>query len=605
MAKKENQKCKPKKGLPRLMELAMTQKAPMIGGMIFSALSAAASFLPYLAIYFIIQEITHIYPHFEQLEVSAVLRYGGFALGGVLLNVLFYTISAALSHIAAYGTLYQCKISYISHITKLPLGYHLKMGSGKLRKIMDDNIESLESFIAHALPNMVSAFVAPVIMLILVFAVDWRFGLAAFAGILVSFLVYGVTSGGNKTQKLMEDYQASLEDMSNASVEYVRGIAVVKAFQQTAFSFKRLHSSIKNYTKTVIPYSLSQELMTAAFTAALNGIYLFIIPTGIRIGSSTDDYEAFIAPFIFYLIFVPAIASILMKVLYASVNAMQVGNAVERMDQVLAEPEIMEKETSIKPSTYDVVYDHVTFSYTEDETNAALKSVSFTAPQGKVTAIVGPSGGGKSTIASLLPRFYDVEQGAIRIGGLDIRDMRTKDLMDTVSFVFQDNFLFKQSILENIRMGRPNADEKEVVAAAKAAQCHAFISDLPEGYHTIFGKGGIKLSGGQIQRIAIARAIIKNAPILVLDEATSFSDPENERLIQQALVELMKDKTVIMIAHRLSTVQNADQILVMDQGQLVQSGSHKELLSKNGRYQDLWNNYTKSLKWKFNAGKEA
>ena len=284
---------------------------------------------------------------------------------------------------------------------------------------------------------------------------------------------------------------------------------------------------------------------------------------------------------------------------------MQVGNAVERMDQVLAEPEIMEKETSIKPSTYDVVYDHVTFSYTEDETNAALKSVSFTAPQGKVTAIVGPSGGGKSTIASLLPRFYDVEQGAIRIGGLDIRDMRTKDLMDTVSFVFQDNFLFKQSILENIRMGRPNADEKEVVAAAKAAQCHAFISDLPEGYHTIFGKGGIKLSGGQIQRIAIARAIIKNAPILVLDEATSFSDPENERLIQQALVELMKDKTVIMIAHRLSTVQNADQILVMDQGQLVQSGSHKELLSKNGRYQDLWNNYTKSLKWKFNAGKEA
>lgn len=605
MAKKENQKCKPKKGLPRLMELAMTQKAPMIGGMIFSALAAAASFLPYLAIYFIIQEITHIYPHFEQLEVSAILRYGGFALGGVLLNVLFYTISAALSHIAAYGTLYQCKISYISHITKLPLGYHLKMGSGKLRKIMDDNIESLESFIAHDLPNMVSAFVAPVIMLILVFAVDWRFGLAAFAGILVSFLVYGVTSGGNKTQKLMEDYQASLEDMSNASVEYVRGIAVVKAFQQTAFSFKRLHSSIKNYTKTVIPYSLSQELMTAAFTAALNGIYLFIIPTGIWIGSSTDDYEAFIAPFIFYLIFVPAIASILMKVLYASVNAMQVGNAVERMDQVLAEPEIMEKETSIKPSTYDVVYDHVTFSYTEDETNAALKSVSFTAPQGKVTAIVGPSGGGKSTIASLLPRFYDVEQGAIRIGGLDIRDMRTKDLMDTVSFVFQDNFLFKQSILENIRMGRPNADEKEVVAAAKAAQCHAFISDLPEGYHTIFGKGGIKLSGGQIQRIAIARAIIKNAPILVLDEATSFSDPENERLIQQALVELMKDKTVIMIAHRLSTVQNADQILVMDQGQLVQSGSHKELLSKNGRYQDLWNNYTKSLKWKFNAGKEA
>lgn len=526
MAKKESQDGKPKKGLPRLMELAMTQKAPMVGGMILSALATVASFLPYLAIYFIIQEIVGAYPDFSTLDVSKVLGYGGLALGGVLLNVLLYTASVALSHIAAYGTLYQCKIDYVSHITKLPLGYHLKMGSGKLRKIMDDNIESLEGFIAHDLPNMISAFVAPVVMLVLVFAVDWRFGLATFVGIIVSFLVYGVTSGGNKTKKLMEDYQTSLEDMSNASVEYIRGITVVKAFRQTAFSFKRLHDSIKNYTKTVIPYSLSQELMTAAFTAALNGIYLFIVPVGIWIGSSTNNYQAFVASFIFYLIFVPAIASILMKVLYASVNAMQVGNAVERMDQVLAEPEIPEKTTSKKPITYDVVYDNVTFSYTEDDTNVALQSVSFTAPQGKITAIVGPSGGGKSTIASLLPRFYDVEQGAIRIGGIDIRDMSTSDLMDTVSFVFQDNFLFKQSILDNIRMGRPNATEEEVIAATKAAQCHDFISELPEGYQTVFGEGGVKLSGGQIQRIAIARAIVKNAPILVLDEATSFSDPE-------------------------------------------------------------------------------
>ena len=429
--------------------------------------------------------------------------------------------------------------------------------------------------------------------------------MTAFVGIIVSFLVYGVTSGGSKTKKLMEDYQVSLEDMSNASVEYIRGITVVKAFRQTAFSFKRLHDSIKNYTKTVIPYSLSQELMTAAFTAALNGIYLFIIPVGIWIGGSTNDYESFVASFIFYLIFVPVIASILMKVLYASVNAMQVGNAVEHMDQVLAEPEIAEKKTSQKPAAYDVVYDDVTFSYTEDEANAALQSVSFTAPQGKVTAIVGPSGGGKSTIASLLPRFYDVEQGTIRIGGLDIRDISTGDLMDTVSFVFQDNFLFKQSILENIRMGRPEATEEEVIAAAKAAQCHEFVSELPQGYQTIFGKDGVKLSGGQIQRISIARAIVKNAPILILDEATSFSDPENEHLIQQALSELMKGKTVIMIAHRLSTVRNADQILVVDHGRIVQSGTHNELVVQEGRYQDLWNNYTRALTWKFNIGKEA
>lgn len=605
MAKKESQDGNPKKGLPRLMELAMTQKAPMVGGMVLSALATVASFLPYLAIYFIIQKIVGTYPDFSTLDVPKVLGYGGLALGGVLLNVLLYTVSVALSHIAAYGTLYQCKINYVSHITKLPLGYHLKMGSGKLRKVMDDNIESLEGFIAHDLPNMISAFVAPVVMLVLVFAVDWRFGLAIFVGIIVSFLVYGATSGGNKTKKLMEDYQTSLEDMSSASVEYIRGIAVVKAFRQTAFSFKRLHDSIKNYTKTVIPYSLSQELMTAAFTAALNGIYLFIIPVGIWIGSSTADYSSFVASFVFYLIFVPVVASILMKVLYASVNAMQVGNAVEHMDQVLAEPEIPEKSTSAKPATYDVVYDHVTFSYTEDETHAALKDVFFTAPQGKVTAIVGPSGGGKSTIASLLPRFYDVEQGAIRIGGVDIRDMSMADLMDTVSFVFQDNFLFKQSILDNIRMGRPSATEDEVIAAAKAAQCHEFISELPEGYHTVFGKNGVKLSGGQIQRIAIARAIVKNAPILVLDEATSFSDPENEHLIQQALSELMKGKTVIMIAHRLSTIRGADQILVVDRGRLVQSGTHEKLMAQPGRYQDLWNNYTMALTWKFGAGREA
>lgn len=399
----------------------------------------------------------------------------------------------------------------------------------------------------------------------------------------------------------MEDYQTSLEDMSNASVEYIRGIAVVKAFRQTAFSFRRLHDSIRNYTRTVIPYALTQELMTAVFIAALNGIYLFNIPVGIWIGSSTAEYPAFAASFIFYLIFAPAVASILMKVLYASVNAMQVSNAAERMDEVLAEPQIPEKPASAKPVAYDVVYDHVSFSYIEDETHAALKDVSFAAAQGKVTAIVGPSGGGKSTIASLLPRFYDVELGAIRIGGVDIRDMSMAELMDTVSFVFQDNFLFKQSMLDNIRMGRPGATEEEVIAAAKAARCHECISKLPEGYHTVFGKNGVKLSGGQIQRIAIARAIVKNAPILVLDEALSFSDPENEHLIQQALSELIKGKTVIMIAHRLSAIRGADRILVVDRGRLVQSGTHEELIAQAGRYRDLWNHYTMALTWKFGA----
>lgn len=601
MAKKK-QDDKPKKGFPRLMELAMTQKAPMIGGMIFSALATIVSFLPYLAIYFIIREIVGIYPDFTNLNVSNVIGYGMLALGGVLLNVLLYTISVALSHIAAYGTLYQLKVTFITHVTKLPLGYHLNTGSGRLRKIMDDNIDSLEGFIAHDLPNMISAFIAPFVMLVLIFAVDWRFGLAAFAGIIAAFLVYSITSGGDKTKKMMEAYQASLEDMSNASVEYIRGIAVVKAFRQTAFSFKRLHNSIKSYTANVIPYSLSQELMTAALTAALNGIYLFLIPVGILIGSQTSDYPAFAAPFIFYLIFVPVIASILMKVLYASVNAMQVSNSVERLDQVMAEPEIAEKTTVAKPDTYNVSFTDVSFSYTRDKTQAALNHISFTAKQGCITAIVGSSGGGKSTIASLIPRFYDSWQGAIRIGDIDIRDLSSKDLMDIVSFVFQDSFLFKQSIMENIRMGRPDASADEVIAAAKAARCHTFISELPKGYDTVFGTDGIKLSGGQIQRIAIARAIVKKAPILVLDEATSFSDPENEHLIQQALNELMKDKTVIMIAHRLNTIRDADQILVVDNGTLVQSGTHDVLISQLGKYQTLWENYTQALTWNLAKG---
>lgn len=592
-----------KKGLGRLMELAMTQKVPMAVSLILSVMATIASFVPYLAIFFIIKEIVEVYPDFAMLDASRLLWFGGMTLIGVLVNVVLYTISVALSHIAAYGTLYKLKIDFVGHITKLPLGFHLNTGSGKLRKIMDDNIESLEGFIAHDLPNMVSAFVAPFVMLVMVFAVDWRFGLATFFGIIVAFVVYGVTSGGKKTKVLMDEYQNSLEDMSNASVEYIRGISVVKAFRQTGSSFNRLSDSIKKYTATVIPYSLSQEMMTAAFTAALSAIYIFLIPVGIWIGSTTADYTSFVASFIFYLIFVPAISGILMKVLYASVNAMQISNSVERMDNVLAVPEMSESSERNKPTSYDVAFEDVSFSYTNDE-HLALDHITFTAEQGKVTAIVGPSGGGKSTIANLIPRFYDVNSGSIKIGGIDIRKIKSGDLMDIVSFVFQDNFLFKQSIRDNIKMGNPNASDEDVYRAAKAAQCHDFISALPHGYDTIFGESGIKLSGGQVQRIAIARAIVKNAPILVLDEATSFADPENEHLIQQALNALIKNKTVIMIAHRLSTIKEADKILVIDNGKLVEQGTHASLIANPGRYQTLWANYETSLSWKMAKGGE-
>lgn len=586
-----------KTGVARLMEITMMRKAPILFALVFSIFASIASFIPYLAIYWVIREIVAVYPNFYALDGGNMLSIGVIAIVGVLANVVFYFISLSLSHIAAYGTIAKLKENFASHIAKLPLGFHINMGSGKLRKIMEKNIDGLEGFIAHDFSNMVAAFVSPIVMLVLVFAVDWRFGLMVLLGIIVSFVVQGATSPkGEKSKALVEEYQSALSDMSAASVEYVRGISVVKAFGQTAFSFKRLSDSIQNYTASVVPYSLSQETMTAAFTTVLNNIYLFLLPMGILLGSRTSDFPAFVSSFVFYLIFVPAIGAILMKIVYAMVNANQSATEIGEMDAILAMKEMPEPKNNKKPVSYDVQFENVDFTYEGNE-QKALNQVSFTAKQGQSTAIVGPSGGGKSTIANLIPRFYDVQSGRITIGGIDIRDMAMGDLMDTVSFVFQDNFLFKQSIFENIRIGRPSASREEVIAAAKAAQCDEFIEALPDGYDTVYGKAGTYLSGGEVQRVAIARAILKDAPILVLDEATAFADSENEHIIQQALNKLMEGKTVIMIAHRLSTVRNADQILVMEDGSLRESGTHDYLLKQGHRYTGLWNRYTEALSW--------
>lgn len=592
-----------KSGLPRLLELAFTKKPLIILSAIFSALASVASFIPFIAIFFIIKETLAVYPDFSILHASQIIDYGWFAFIGVVANILLYFIALMFSHLAAFGTLYKLKVEFASHIASLPLGFHLNYGSGKLRKVMDENIEKIEGFIAHQFPDLVASLVAPFVMIGILMVVDWRFGLVSLLGIVLAFYVEFRAYGNDGAKAMMGKYQKSLEEMNNATVEYIRGISVVKAFRQTVYSFRNLNDTIRRYTDFVLPYTLSWENYMSGFLSIINHIYLLLLPLGIYLGYRSNDYTAFALSFIFYLIFVPSISNVMTKIMYVSSASMQISSGVERMDEVLSLHSLAKTEKPQKTTGSSITFEKVHFSYEPQSKTPALKEVSFTAHQGEVTAIVGPSGSGKSTIAHLIPRFYDIQKGSIQIGDVDIRDMELSYLMEKVSFVFQDVFLFKQSIMENIRIGNKNATDAQVVAAAKAAQCHEFVENLPKGYQTVIGTRGVHLSGGEKQRIAIARAIVKDAPIIVLDEATAFADPENEHLIQKAFEKLMKGKTVILIAHRLSTIKSAQKILVMDQGSLIEEGNHETLIAKGGKYAKMWQMYTSTLQWKLSTGK--
>lgn len=528
MANTKTKQVGSKTGLARCLELASNKKGLVFLSAILSSLAAIQSFIPYIAVFFIIRSIIQVYPDLGALNMDTVMTYGWMALAGIIANILLYFLAIFCSHMAAFGTLYELKIRFAEHITKIPLGYHLTIGSGRLRKIMDENIESVEGFIAHQFPDFVASVTAPIVMVIILLAIDWRFGLASLVGIILAFIVQFMGYGSGAMKENMGKYQVALEEMNNASVEYVRGMPVVKAFNQTAFSFQRLKDAIGSYTEWVLKFSLGWQNCMPAFTTIINNIYLILVPVGILIGSQGADYRSFSMTFIFYLLFVPAVAGILNKIMYVSESFMQINGNVARMDEIFNIPALPERLGTQKPKNNSVVFENVSFSYTGKEEEMAIDEVSFSANQGQITAIVGPSGSGKSTIANLISRFWEVSKGRVKIGGTDIQEMSHAELMNHVSFVFQDTFLFKQSILDNIRMGNPGASEEEVIKAAKAARCHDFISKLPNGYHTVIGTKGIHLSGGERQRIAIARAIIKNAPILVLDEATAFSDPENE-----------------------------------------------------------------------------
>jgi ATP-binding cassette subfamily B protein len=585
------------------LELASGKKGLVIVSALLSALAAIFSFIPYIAVYFIIRNLINVYPNMESVNVSTILNYAWLALGGIAGNLVLYFIALMCSHMAAFGTLYELKLKFSKHISEIPLGYHLTLGSGKMRKIMDENIESIEGFIAHQLPDFVGSLIAPIAMIVILLTVDWRFGVVSLLGIIVAFVVQFAGFNGTAREKMYK-YQTALENMNVAAVEYVRGMPVIKAFNQTTNSFQRLSKSIDEYTSFILEYCLGWQNCMPAFTTIIHNIYLLLIPVGIWIGMHTTDYRNYSLTFIFYLVLVPAISGILNKIMFISETFTQIDGSVERMDEVFHIAVLPEENTgNTKLESYDISFENVSFSYETDRKVMALENISFVAKQGEITSLVGPSGGGKSTIANLISRFWDISDGKIKIGGVDIRDIPLDDLMREVSFVFQDTFLFKQSIFDNIKIGNSKATEEEIIKAAKAAQCHEFILKLPDGYQTIVGSKGIHLSGGERQRIAIARAIIKDSPVIVLDEATAFSDPENEYLIQKAFEKLIKDKTVIIIAHRLSTIRNANQIIVLEKGQIVESGNHDTLIQKEGMYFRMWKSYTQSINWKIGNGK--
>ena len=586
----------------RLWQLTFRYKILIILACLFSIISVATAFVPFISVYYIVYEIIMSLVNKQVLNNEFIIHYGWLAFIAAASSLFFNFLALCFSHIAAFKTLYHLKYNFIRYLSCLPLGFYSEHSSGELRKIVDDDIEKIEIFIAHQLPDMVGSFATPVIILIILAVFDWRLGLATLVPIILAYIVLISGYRRKDIKNNMQEFQSRLVNMSNASVEYIRGITVIKAFNQTFFSFKRFYESIKAYQEYCLKFIYCFKYHMAFFLLILNNIYLFIIPVMILLLGSTDNYANSILASIFYLIFSLALPAPFFKLLYVSQGLQKAVQSVENMDRILNEKPLTEPESGLEVEHYDIGFHDVTFSYNkiqdnEASENNALSHISFTAKQGTTTALVGLSGSGKSTLSLLIPRFFDPDEGSITIGGVDIKQMKSEYLLSLVSFVFQDVFLFKQSILDNIKIGKPDADLDEVIAAAKAAQCHEFIEKLPDGYQSVIGAKGLHLSGGEMQRLAIARALLKNSPILILDEATSFADPENEYKIQLALKVLMQGKTVIMIAHRLSTIKDADQIVVLDKGRIVEKGTHGQLIDKHHTYYQMWQYYKQTLNW--------
>ena len=585
--------------LSRLMALAGGHRKLTVLGCILSGVSAVLTMLPFVCIWFVARQVLAVMP--DLTRAYGLARYGWMALGFALAGLVVYFAALMCTHLAAFRTARNMRIQAVERLVDLPLGFFTANQSGRLRKLIDDNADMTESLLAHQLPDLVGAVVTPVAAVVMLFWFDWRMGILCLIPMVLAVLLMGAMMGGENAN-FFARYQRSVEELSGEATEYVRGIPVVKVFQQTVYSFKSLYAAIMKYNRLATDYSMRCRVPMTAFTTALNGTFLLLIPAGMLLARAGADGWAVLADLIFYVLFAPFCALMMMRVMYASEAVMQADEAVFQLDRILNESPLAEPEQPRRPENNSVAFQKVSFTY-PGTVRKALDNVSFSVREGETVALVGPSGGGKSTAASLIPRFWDVQAGQVLVGGVDVRQIATRDLMDHVAFVFQDTRLFKTSLLENIRMARPTASREEVLAAANAAQCADILAKLPKGLDTVVGAKGVYLSGGECQRIALARAILKDAPIVVLDEATAFADPENESLIQRAFERLTAGKTVLMIAHRLSTVQDADRIIVLDDGKVAEQGKHGELLQRQGIYARMWADYQTAAAWK--VGKEA
>ncbi len=583
---------KKQSNLSRLMQYAGGHKYLTYSSWVLSALSAFCALVPFIYIWRIIKEVLDVAPNFE--NANSLTHYGIMAVVFAILSVLIYIGGLMCSHLSAFRIAANMRRDCMQHIVKLPLGTAESIGSGKLRKIVTDSSAATETYLAHRLPDKAGAIATPVGLLIMLFTFDWRLGLLSLIPVILGFLIMTKMTGARMEQK-MKEYQNALADMSNEAVEYVRGVPVVKTFGQTVFSFKRFKGSIDNYEKWVIAYTKDLRLPMMFYTTAINAVFAFLIAGGIIFtrGGVTNEL---LLNLLFYVIITPVIATTLTKIMFMSEDSMIVNDAIQRVDSVLNAPPLSESARTKIPRDNSVVLENVSYSY--DGEKDAIHNISLNIKSGQTVAFVGPSGGGKTTLANLISRFFDAQKGKVLIGGVNIREFKKDNLMNMVSFVFQDSRLIKTSILENVKMAKPNASRQEVIEALKAAQCEDIIKKLPNGVDTVIGTKGVYLSGGEQQRIAIARAMLKNAPILVLDEATAFADPDNEVLVQKAFAAMSKNKTVIMVAHRLTTVQNADCIYVLKDGEIEESGNHTELLQKGGLYSRMWNEYKTSVNWK-------